>query len=106
MCLVRFLMRHDDAIPPLYSSFAGSAPSPFRAAFSETVATLREVVHMPRDLMPVVPRSVAPQTDVVVLVHGFFASAGVFRPMSRRLVAETGAEVASFTHAPGARVES
>ena len=99
-------MRPDDGIPPLYGSFAGSAPSTFRAAFSETVATLREVVHMHRDLMPVIPRGVAPQADVVVLVHGFFASAGVFRPMSRRLVADTGAKVASFTHTPGARIES
>jgi pimeloyl-ACP methyl ester carboxylesterase len=95
-------MRPDDAIPPLYASYA---PSTFRGAVTETVATLREVVLMARDITPVVPAQVAPHTDVVVLVHGFFASAGVFRPMRRHLVTDTGATVASFTHAPGAGIE-
>lgn len=104
-------MRPEDAIPPLYESYltsspdARTVPATFRSHLRETVATLREVVLMPWDITPVVPASVAPQTDVVVLVHGIFASAGVFRPMSRRLVSDTGARVASFTHAPGVRIE-
>ncbi|MDB4946534.1 MAG: putative secreted lipase [Labilithrix sp.] len=100
-------MRPDDAIPPLYGSYsdARTVPSTFRSHLQETVATLREVVLMPWDITPIVPVQVAPQADVIVLVHGFFASAGVFRPMSRRLVTDTGAQVASFTHAPGARLE-
>ncbi len=98
-------MRPDDAIPPLYGSYVGYAPSSFRSRVTETVATLREVALMARDLTPVVPIEVAPHTDVVVLVHGFFASAGVFRPMRRHLVTDTGATVASFTHAPGAGIE-
>jgi pimeloyl-ACP methyl ester carboxylesterase len=60
---------------------------------------------MLRDFGAVVPAEVAPHTDVVVLVHGFFASAGVFRPMRDRLVHDTGARVASFTHAPGTGIE-
>jgi len=95
-------MRPDEAIPPLYGNYV---PSSFRGAMTETVATLREVVLMARDITPVVPAQVAPHTDVVVLVHGFFASAGVFRPMRRHLVTDTGATVASFTHAPGAGIE-
>lgn len=59
---------------------------------------------MPRDLVQVVPRRVEPEDDVVVLVHGFFASAGVWRPMKRALGA-TGAKVASFTHAPGVGID-
>lgn len=98
-------MRPDDAIPPLYGSYVSYAPSGIRGAVTETFATLREVLLMARDITPVVPMQVAPHTDVVVLVHGFFASAGVFRPMRRRLVADTGATVASFTHAPGAGIE-
>jgi pimeloyl-ACP methyl ester carboxylesterase len=39
--------------------------------------------------------------SAVVLVHGFLASAGVFRPLRARLERETGARVATFTHAPG-----
>jgi triacylglycerol lipase len=70
---------------------------------SETFATLREVWLMPRDLGPIVPEA-RHDDDVVVLVHGFLASAGVFRPLRRRLESETGARVASFTHAPGARI--
>ena len=55
---------------------------------------------MRKDLLPVLPRAYAGD-DVVVLVHGFFASAGVFRPMRARLEKEAGAVVASFSHPPG-----
>ena len=61
---------------------------------------LREVALMPRDLAPVMPDARVGD-DVVVLVHGFLASAGVFRPLRERLEAEVGIRVASFTHAPG-----
>lgn len=91
-----------DPIPPLFGP--PSEPT-LRARFTETISTLREVVLMPRDIVPVMPVALGPADDVVVLVHGFFASAGVFRPMRRRLVEATGAKVASFTHAPGARIE-
>lgn len=60
---------------------------------------------MPRDLVPVVPVELCQEDDVVVLVHGFFASAGVWRPMKRALAQATGAKVASFTHAPGAGID-
>lgn len=43
--------------------------------------------------------------DVVVLLHGFFASAGAFRPMRAQLE-RAGARVATFTHAPGQGVRS
>jgi triacylglycerol lipase len=66
----------------------------------ERLALLREVALMPRDLAAVVPEARAGE-DVVVLVHGFLASAGVFRPMRARLEREAGAHVATFTHAPG-----
>ncbi len=68
----------------------------------ETRATLREVVLMRHDLGAVIPDHRSGD-DVVVLVHGFFASAGVWRPLKRRLE-EEGARVASFTHAPGTPV--
>jgi triacylglycerol lipase len=66
----------------------------------ERIALLREVALMPRDLAAVVPDA-RDGDDVVVLVHGFMASAGVFRPLRARLEAEQGIHVASFTHAPG-----
>ena len=76
-----------------------------RLVGDETLATLREAVLWPRDLAPVLPR-VLPGEDVVVLIHGFFASAGVFRPMRARLERDAKARVASFTHAPGFGVRS
>jgi hypothetical protein len=66
----------------------------------ERFATLKEVALMPRDLAAVVPDA-RPGDDVVVLVHGFLASAGVFRPLRAHLEAAGGVRVASFTHAPG-----
>src|SRR5512140_1353835 len=74
--------------------------SRFGPAGTEAMATLREVALMRRDLLPVLPKARAGD-DVVVLVHGFLASAGVFRPMRARLEKEAGARVASFSHAPG-----
>ncbi len=69
----------------------------------ETLATLKEAILLPLDLAPVIPRALAGE-DVVVLVHGFLATAGVFRPMRARLERELGVHVASFTHAPGMTV--
>ena len=91
-----------DAIPPLYGAYV---PATLRSRLTETIATLREVALMARDIAPVVPAECAPADDVVVLIHGFFASAGVFRPMRSRLFSSTNAKVASFTHAPGAGIE-
>jgi pimeloyl-ACP methyl ester carboxylesterase len=55
------------------------------------------------DLFTVVPRQ-APD-DVVVLVHGFLATAGVLRPLAERLESDTRARCASFTHLPGEGIE-
>jgi triacylglycerol lipase len=66
---------------------------------TERLSFLREMTLMHRDLAPVVPEA-RPGDRVVVLVHGFCASAGVFRPLRARLENEAGARVATFTHAP------
>jgi len=73
---------------------------------AEALATLREVMLIPRDIGDVVPRVRKGESvrDVVVLVHGFFASAGVFRPLRDRLERDRGTRVASFSHVPGATV--
>jgi triacylglycerol lipase len=69
----------------------------------ERLALLREVALVPRDLTEVLPQA-QPGDHVVVLVHGFLASAGVFRPLRQRLEREAAARVATFTHAPGVGV--
>ncbi len=68
----------------------------------EAISTLREAVAWPLDISPIVP---APNDgeDVVVLVHGFMATAGVFRPLRKRLDAE-GIHSSTFTHLPGVGV--
>jgi len=75
-----------------------------RLAQSEAYATLREAVLIPSGWAPVVP-AVEGLCDVVVLVHGFLATAGVFRPMRKRLE-ESGYAVASFTYAPGRSIDA
>lgn len=42
---------------------------------------------------------------MVVLVHGFLATAGVLRPLREAIERDTPARVASFTHLPGATIE-
>ncbi len=97
------------------SPFGGVAVRAMRLGTREAVATLREVVLMPWDWKPRLPAAhVVP--DVVVLVHGFFATAGVFRPLRSRLVRDLPGhvdprdssahpvQIASFTHAPGMSV--
>ena len=75
-----------------------------RLLHTEMVATLREAVLLPLDLGTQVP-DLAADEDVVVLLHGFLASGGVFRPMRARLEAE-GFRVASFSYAPGRTIRS
>ncbi len=70
----------------------------------ERLAILREFALMPRDLAALAPMARAGD-DVVFLVHGFFASAGVFRPLRARIEQE-GARVGTFTHAPCVGVKS
>jgi triacylglycerol lipase len=44
--------------------------------------------------------------DVVMLVHGLFATAGVLRPLRRDIEERTGAFTTSFTHPPGPGIPS
>ncbi len=65
----------------------------------ERLAVLREVRLVAHDLSPVVPSARAGD-EVVILVHGFLGSGGVFRPLRSRLERDASARVATFTHAP------
>jgi triacylglycerol lipase len=92
-------------LPSSTTTTEGGFGASLKAQVTETISTLREVYLMPRDLSPVLPGQVDHADDVVVLVHGFFASAGVWRPMKQTLTEVTGAKVASFTHAPGVGID-
>ena len=75
-----------------------------RSVGVEALATIRAVARIRPDLLPVLPHCRAGD-DVVVLVHGFLATAGVFRHMRVRLEQEANARVATFSHAPGLGVK-
>jgi pimeloyl-ACP methyl ester carboxylesterase len=70
------------------------------------MALLRQAMLVPCDLADMIPEVgvVKAGDDVVVLVHGFLASAGVFRPLRARLHADASAHVATFSHTPGVGV--
>lgn len=71
----------------------------------EAKAFARLATLLPRDVGPVLPRDVADGDDVVILLHGLFATAGVLRPLAESLRGATGAHVATFTYEPGPGVE-
>jgi triacylglycerol lipase len=78
-------------------------PGRWSAAGREALALARQATLLHRDLASVVP-NVAPGEDLVLLVHGFLATAGVLRPLGEAIARDTGARIASFTHPPGVSV--
>lgn len=75
------------------------------AAGREAVAFARQAWLLPRDtLAPVVPDRAASGEDVVVFVHGLFATAGVLRPLRERVARHAGVHAATFTYAPGSEL--
>jgi len=91
----------------LFGLLFGGRPKPLdRATAREALATLHEVVLMPYDLATAKPPKAAAlggPADLVVFLHGFCASPGVFRPFRDRL-ARDGIASASFMHLPGTSV--
>jgi pimeloyl-ACP methyl ester carboxylesterase len=80
-------------------AFRALAQPRLRAVTREAFALARQATLLHRDIAPVVPH--AERGDVVVLVHGFLATAGVFRPLREAIERGTGAVTSSFTHRPG-----
>lgn len=67
----------------------------------EAVAFARQAVLLRHDRDVICPDSVLDGEQVVVLLHGLFATAGVLRPMRAAIEGETGSHTASFTYGPG-----
>lgn len=76
-----------------------------RVATREAVAFARQASLLHRDLAPAYPTALAAGDDVVVLLHGLFATAGVLRPLREHVEREDGVHTASFSYAPGPGVE-
>lgn len=71
-----------------------------RARAREAVAFARQASLIHRDTRDVVPEDASAGDDVVVLLHGLFATAGVLRPLREHIEDATGAHTASFSYAP------
>lgn len=74
----------------------------------EALAMLRQATLLHRDVLssPLRTPTAVQREDLVVLLHGLFATAGVLRPMRERIEADAEALTVSFTYAPGTRVEA
>jgi pimeloyl-ACP methyl ester carboxylesterase len=72
----------------------------------EAAALARQATLIYRDVRGAQPMWVHEDRDVVLLVHGLFATAGVLRPLRREIESRTGAHTASFTHPPGPGIPS
>lgn len=71
-----------------------------RVTAREAMAFARQAALIHRDTREVVPADAAEGEDVVVLLHGLFATAGVLRPLREHIEHATGAHTASFTYGP------
>jgi pimeloyl-ACP methyl ester carboxylesterase len=67
----------------------------------EAAAIARQATLIYRDVRGARPMWVGGDRDVVMLVHGLFATAGVLRPLRRQIESLTRAFTTSFTHPPG-----
>ncbi|HYP86945.1 MAG TPA: hypothetical protein VEQ59_02305 [Polyangiaceae bacterium] len=72
----------------------------------EAAAIARQATLIYRDVRGARPMWVGGDRDVVMLVHGLFATAGVLRPLRRQIEARSGAFTTSFTHPPGPGIPS
>jgi triacylglycerol lipase len=72
----------------------------------EAAAIARQATLIYRDVRGARPIWVRSDRDVVMLVHGLFATAGVLRPLAREIESRTGACTTSFTHLPGPGIPS
>jgi triacylglycerol lipase len=72
----------------------------------EAAAIARQATLIYRDVRGARRMWVAAERDVVVLVHGLFATAGVLRPLRAQIESLTGACTTSFTHPPGPGISS
>lgn len=77
-----------------------------RARALEAGAFARQAYLLPRDVArPVVPRDVEDGDDVVVFLHGLFASAGVLQPMRAHVGRHRHIHTAATSYPPGPGVE-
>ena len=107
--MVRFFSVSDAAAdaprePPPKSGVRTSRLRSLEVVGREAYALAKQGALFYRDVLERVPHA-QPGSDVVVLVHGLFQTAGVLRPVREQIARETRAETASFSYATGPGVE-
>ncbi len=76
-----------------------------RIASREALAFVRQAALLRHDVTsPVLPSELAVGDDVVVCLHGLFATAGVLRPL-RRTLEQAGVRTVTTTYAPGPGID-
>jgi len=70
----------------------------------EARALLQQSTIMHHDLGVVLPADLPHLQELVVVLHGLFATAGALRPLRRRIERDTGIATATFTYEPGCNV--
>jgi len=74
----------------------------FRTAGMEALAYARQATLLHHDVeRPVLPKDIGDGDDVVVVLHGLFATAGVLRPLRQAIGRLSRVHTATFTYAPG-----
>lgn len=80
----------------------GSLVRSVKVSVKEATAFARQATLLHKDtLAPVVPRDVPEDADVVVVLHGLFATAGVLRPLRTHLERHADVYTATLSYAPG-----
>ncbi|MCK6591646.1 MAG: putative lipase [Polyangiaceae bacterium] len=75
-------------------------------AGKEVAAWARQASLIHLDVLePAIPKHAEDGDDIVVLLHGLFATAGVLRPLRRSLARHRRVHTAAMTYAPGPGVE-
>jgi hypothetical protein len=83
----------------------GLLPNAWTAAGREALAFARQAWAFKDEPRALAPEHVASGDDVVVLLHGLFASAGALEPMRRVLARHRGLHVAAMSYPPGPGIE-
>jgi triacylglycerol lipase len=85
----------------------GATSSALHTAAREALAFARQGVLLRHDMAePVIPQGVAAGDDVVVFLHGLFATAGVLRPLRAAVSRQPAVHTAALTYFPGPGVEA
>lgn len=85
----------------------GATGSALQTAAREALAFARQGILLRHDLAdPVIPESVRAGDDVVVFLHGLFATAGVLRPLRAAVSRYPAVHTAALTYFPGPGVEA